>query len=378
MADALRDLHAISGLFSSPGQRVLATIAVVIVAVLIGVGIRRGRTRLEDRIGGLWADVVASTSLVGVVAAGSLVVVGIWERTRIVRDVVESAEFGTTTAPRLAITLAVLVVVQVVVDFVGRLLGRLQESNAPLDRHQQEVAYRLSQVTLWGLAVLGVLGVWQFNLSGLLIGAGVLGLVIGMAARQTLRSLLAGFVLMVTQPFAVGDWVVMADAEGTVRDISVVNTRIQTPDGEYVTLPNDEITATKIVNRSAKEHLRIEVEVGVDYDADVERAIEVAREVLEEVDEVLRTPSPVVDAKRFEDSAIVLGLRFWISDPAPRRMWRARTRVIGGLTDAFDEAGIEVPFPQRTVSMRNDVRGTDLGEEALEPTAEPSGDGGEE
>ena len=376
MGDALRELSAIANFFSSPWERVLATIVVVVVAVILGVGVRRGRTRLEDRIGGLWADVVASTGIVAVIAAGSLVVVGVWDQTALVSETLESADFGSTVAPRLAITLAILVVVQVIVDFVGRVLGRLQESNAPLDRHQQEVAYRLSQVTLWALAVLVVLGVWEFDLGGLLIGAGVLGLVVGMAARQTLRSLLAGFVLMLSQPFEVGDWVVMADAEGTVRDISIVNTRIETPAGEYVTLPNDEITATKIVNRSARDRLRIEVEVGVDYDTDVERSIEVATEVLEDVDEVLRSPSPVVDAKRFEDSAIVLGLRFWISNPAPRRMWQTRTRVVARITEAFDEAGIEVPFPQRTVSMRSEGAGET--EEAMEPAASPSGDGGDE
>lgn len=375
MVDALGELSAIANFFSSPGERVLVTFAVLIVAVILGVGVRRGRTRLEDRIGGLWADVVASTGIVAVIAAGSLVVVGVWDQTAIVSETFESADFGSTVAPRLAITLAILVVVQVIVDFVGRVLGRLQESNAPLDRHQQEVAYRLSQVTLWALAVLLVLGVWQFDLSGLLIGAGVLGLVVGMAARQTLRALLAGFVLMLSQPFEVGDWVVMADAEGTVRDISIVNTRIETPDGEYVTLPNDEITATKIVNRSARDRLRIEVEVGVDYDTDVERAIEVAKRTLDDVDEVLRSPSPVVDAKRFEDSAIVLGLRFWISNPAPRRMWRTRSRVVASITDAFDEAGIEVPFPQRTVSTRGEAGGD--AEEAMEPATPSSGDGGD-
>lgn len=378
MPDVAGELNAIGGLFSSPGQRVLATIAIVVVAILLGIGIRRGRRRLEDRIGGLLADILASTGLVAVIAAGSLIVVGVWEQTMILRDFVESADFGTRIAPRLVVTLAVFVAVQVVVDFVGRLLGRLQESNAPLDRHQQEVGYRLSQVALWGLAILVVLGVWEFDLSGILIGAGVLGLVIGMAARQTLRSLLAGFVLMVSQPFEVGDWVAIADASGTVRDISIVNTRIETPDGEYVTLPNDEITATKIVNRSAKGRLRIEVEVGIDYDTSVDRAIAVANDALADLEGIQQPPPPVVDAKRFEESAVVLGVRCWISNPAPRRVWQTRTRVIGAIKEAFDDAGIEVPFPQRTVSMRRGGGGRDAQEEAVEQRAESSSDGGEE
>ncbi|MFW5938463.1 MAG: mechanosensitive ion channel family protein, partial [Halanaeroarchaeum sp.] len=93
---------------------------------------------------------------------------------------------------------------------------------------------------------------------------------------------------------------------------------------------------------------------------------------------VLRTPSPVVDAKRFEDSAVVLGVRVWISNPAPRRMWQTRTRVIGAITDAFDEADVEIPFPQRTVSMRDDGGRRERTDETAEASVSPSADGGDE
>jgi small-conductance mechanosensitive channel len=377
MADPFWALESLAKVFPTMEQRVLVTTLTVVGAMLVAVGLRRVRDRFEDRIGGLWADLVTSTVLVLALAAGSVVIVSVWEQTTIVEDLVAEASVGSTVAPRLAISLVVVVVIHVTVRFVGRLLNRLQESSAPLDRHQQEVTYRLSQVSLWGLGVLVVLGIWEFDLSGLLIGAGVLGLVIGMAARQTLRALLAGFVLMLSQPFEVGDWVAVADAEGTVRDISIVDTRIETPDGEYVILPNDEVTATKIVNRSATGQLRIEVEVGVDYEVDLDRAIEVTVDALDSVEDVLQTPSPVVDAKRFDESAIVLGVRFWISNPSPRGRWRTRTEVVGAIKDAFDDAGIAVPFPQRTVSTRQDEVDLDVGgEEAASPSE--STDGGAE
>ncbi|HKL30303.1 MAG TPA: mechanosensitive ion channel family protein, partial [Natrialbaceae archaeon] len=111
---------------------------------------------------------------------------------------------------------------------------------------------------------------------------------------------------------------------------------------------------------------------------DLERAIDVAYDALDGIEGILRTPSPVVDAKRFEDSAVVLGVRVWIANPGPRRKWQTRTRVIGAITDAFDEADVEVPFPQRTVSMRGDVRGLEGMDETPETSASPSTDGGGE
>ncbi len=88
-----------------------------------------------------------------------------------------------------------------------------------------------------------------------------------MAARQTLGSLLAGFMLMFARPFEIGDWVEIEEKEGIVTDISIVNTRIQTFDGEYVMIPNDTVGGSTIVNRSRKGRLRLEVDVGIDYDA---------------------------------------------------------------------------------------------------------------
>jgi len=381
MPDPFWALDSLAKVFPTMEQRVLVTSLAVVGAVLVALGLRRVRDHLEEWIGGLWADLVTSSVLVVALAAGSVVIVGVWEQTTIVEELLVDANVGSTVAPRLVVSLAVVVVVQVTVRFVRRLLDRLQESSAPLDRHQREVTYRLSQVGLWGLAVLVVLGIWEFDLGGLLIGAGVLGLVIGMAARQTLRALLAGFVLMLSQPFEVGDWIAVAGAEGTVRDISIVDTRIETPDGEYVILPNDEVTATKIVNRSATGQLRIEIEVGVDYETELDRAIDVVADALEEVEDVLRTPAPVVDAKRFDESAIVLGVRFWISNPSPRGRWRTRTEVVGTIKDAFDDAGISVPFPQRTVSTRQDEAGLDVGGEetaSRSPSTPTSTDGGEE
>jgi small-conductance mechanosensitive channel len=159
------------------------------------------------------------------------------------------------------------------------------------------------------------------------------------------------------------------DEEGIVTDISIVNTRIQTFAGEYVMIPNDIVSGEKIINKSRKGRLRIEVEVGVDYEADVERAADLAQETMKELDEVLTVPTPKVVLKEFGDSAVTLVLRCWIDKPSARRQWRARTAVIESVKSAFDREGVKIPFPQRELTGRRESGGFRVAGEADLPEA---------
>jgi len=212
------------------------------------------------------------------------------------------------------------------------------------------VTHRLSQVIIWSVSIVVVLGIWIEDLGSLLVGAGFLGIVLGMAARQTLGTVLSGFVLMFARPFEIGDWVEVEDDEGIVTDISIVNTQLRSFDGEYIMIPNDVIASSTVTNRSKRGRLRLEVEVGVDYGTDVERAADLAEQAIDEVDEAIAAPSPQIVGKSFGDSAVVLGVRFWIDKPSARRHWKARTAAINAIKRAFEAEDIKIPYPQRELS----------------------------
>ncbi|MDX1744703.1 MAG: mechanosensitive ion channel family protein, partial [Halobacteriales archaeon] len=215
------------------------------------------------------------------------------------------------------------------------------------------------------------------NISGLLVGAGFLGIVLGLAAQQTLGALIAGFILMFSRPFEIGDWVEIGDHEGIVTDITIVNTRVQTFDGEYVMLPNDVVSGSPIVNRTRKGRLRIRVDIGVDYGTDLDHARSVVMDALSDLEEILQVPQPQVIMRTFADSSIVLQARFWIDKPTSRRRWRARTAAIRAIKAAFDEEGITIPFPQRTVSNRKVSQEIVYEDPPTEAGTEPTPDGGE-
>jgi len=358
-------------------SRLIATVFVVAVVLGVRYGVRRLRAGTDREIGQR-DELVLSALVTLVTGAGIVSVVFLWDLIGPLARSYRSLGLQ-DIAGRVLLAVVILATTYALTDLVGRIIGEFTGKRSSISEHQREVVYRLTQVGLYTLAVLVVIGLFTRDLSNLLLGAGFLGIVVGMAARQTLGAVLAGFVLMFSRPFEIGDWVQVGDREGIVTEITIVSTRIQTFDGEYVMLPNDEVSGQPITNRTRKGRLRIEVEVGVDYDHDPERAAEIARGAVTGLDEILQVPTPQVVGKRFGDSAIVLGVRVWIDNPSARRMWRARTAVIEAITDAYEEAGIKIPFPQRELMGRAEEGGFALAQdERTAPTPDGGSGGGSE
>jgi small-conductance mechanosensitive channel len=361
------------------GARVVVSIVVAgVTAALIWLA-SWSKSWTEDLSIGAAIDLVRSTGVVLTIVLSGWLLVETWglegDLSRALSEVAPA-----DWLPRVALTGIVLVGTWVAIGIVRRFLTKAVEGYGAVDRHRQEIIYRVTQVTLLGLAGLVVLAVWRVNLGGLLVGAGVAGIVIGLAARQTLGAVIAGFVLMFSRPFEIGDWVSIAGQEGFVTGITIFNTRLQTVDAEGIVVPNDEVTSESVINFTSRNRLRLRVPVSVAYDTDLERARTVAVEAMEGLDDVLEAPAPSAVLTDFGDSGIGLELRFWIDRPSPRKRWRTQTTVVGAVKAAYDEAGITIPFPQRTIGTRTggavDVP-TDVPTEEERPPASRAGSAGE-
>jgi small-conductance mechanosensitive channel len=359
---------------ATTATRAVATVVVVALVLSVRYGARAWRGRRSDATGRSLPTLAVSAVVTLVTGAGIVAVVLLWDLIGPLERSYRSLGLQ-DIAGRVLLAVVVLSATYALTGLVGRLIGEFTGKRSGIGEHEREIVYRLTQVTLYTLAVLVVIGLFTNDLGSLLVGAGFLGIVVGMAARQTLGAVLAGFVLMFSRPFEIGDWVEIGDREGIVTDITIVSTRIQTFDGEYVMLPNDEVSGQPITNRTRKGRLRLEVEVGVDYDHDPGHAADVAREAVRDLEEILTVPTPQVVGKRFGDSAVVLGVRVWIDNPSARRRWRARTAVIRAVSDAYDEAGIKIPFPQRELMGRTEEGGFAIaGSDRSAPTPDAGGD----
>jgi len=269
-------------------------------------------------------------------------------------------------AGQVLLTLALVVVGYIAADALEEALGEFSTDTERVTEHQAEVVLRVGHVAILAVLSSGLLTLWGLDLSGVLVGAGVLGIVLGLAARKTLGSVIAGFVLMFTRPFTVGDWVEVGDHEGAVTGITIMHTEIREFNGELVIIPNDLVSEQPIRNRSHQDILRLRTEVGIDYDTDPEYAEQVALDALKTVDGVLDAPPPETTTASLDPSAVSLQLLYWIEDPDPVSARRVRESVIYAVKARFEEEAIGMPYPHRTLSTHSD--------DALLSIDDPGGD----
>jgi len=312
----------------------------------------------------------------GVVVAVALSVLVVWGYVTTARTVVEFLAGLLPTVVRASGTVAVVAGALIGIDVLETWLESYAAESDALNEHQQGIVFRVLQLSVLAAGTVGALTVWGVNLDGLFVGAGFLGIVVGTAARTTLGSLIAGFVLMFSRPFELGDWVEIDGDEGIVADITVVNTRIRNQHGEEIVLPNERVANATITNRTRLGQLRLSVDVGVDYDADVARAESVVTEALDDVPQILTNPTPQVVPKSLGDSAVVLECRFWIDHPSAARRTVAKAAVLRAVKSALDDAGVKIPYPQRELLGREEAGGFQVDRPPERTT--PTTDGGEE
>lgn len=301
---------------------------------------------------GFPVTLVVRTIQLALFVLASLMVLVVWGYVDVAVAAVEAILGTIPLFVRVLVTISLVAATLVGVVVIEDRVDAYAEESDAVNQHQQGVVFRVLQVSVLVAATIASLSVWGVNLGGLLVGAGFLGIVIGTAARTTIGSLIAGFVLMFARPFEIGDWVAIGEDEGTVTDITIINTRIRNPSGEEVVIPNATVT-----NRTSMQRLRLSVDVGVDYDADVEAAEAVVQDALEDLNRVLSNPAPQVVPKSLGDSAVVLECRFWIDHPSPAKRAMVTADVVRGVKAALDDAGIKIPYPQRELLGREEDSG---------------------
>ncbi|PHQ44456.1 mechanosensitive ion channel protein, partial [Halorubrum sp. C3] len=175
-------------------------------------------------------------------------------------------------------------------------------------------------------------------------------LAIGFALQDVIKNFVAGVFIYTDKPFRIGDWIEWNGNSGVVEDISFRVTRVRTFDNELLTVPNHALTSDVVKNPVAKKTLRLKFVFGIDYEDDVETATDIIVEEAEKSDAILEDPAPSVRLTELADSYVGLQSRIWIDDPSRADFVKARADYVKAVKQRFDEEGISIPFPQRTVS----------------------------
>ena len=195
------------------------------------------------------------------------------------------------------------------------------------------------------ISMLGSFGVQTASLVAVL---GAASFAVGLALQGSLSNFASGVMLLFFRPFKVGDYVDVAGVAGSVKSIAIFTTTLATPDNVRIEVPNSKIYGDIIKNFGGYDTRRIDLTVGISYHDDMARAIEAIRTVVARDSRVLPEPAPMIAVAELGDSSVNLVVRPWVQSAD---YWAVRFDLIAAIKNALDAAGIEIPFPQRAVTM---------------------------
>jgi small conductance mechanosensitive channel len=215
-----------------------------------------------------------------------------------------------------------------------------------------EVTMLLVQLTRWSIIAIGIVTALQrfFDVTAFLAGLGILGFTVGFAMQDIMQNFVAGVILLIQQPFDVGDVIETNPFIGSVQAINLRTTEMKTVDGRIAIIPNATILSNPITNYTRSKFRRIEIPVGVSYDADPAVTRQVVLETLPNVPGFVAEPDPIVVFHTFGGSSIDLSVYFW-ADMAKTGPLQAKDSAFELIKAALDRKGIEIPYPTTMVLM---------------------------
>lgn len=195
------------------------------------------------------------------------------------------------------------------------------------------------------LAALGQVGIQTTSFIAIL---GAAGLAIGLALQGSLANFAAGFLLIMFRPFKVGDFIEGAGISGAVESIQIFTTTLKTPDNKMVIVPNAKLMNDNITNYSAKETRRVDLTVGVSYDADLAQVKQILSDIASKDERVKSDPAPLIAVSELADNSVNLVMRVWTNTGD---YWGVYFDCTEAVKLRLDEAGIGIPYPQRDVHL---------------------------
>lgn len=265
--------------------------------------------------------------------------------------------------PNLALAIIVLMIAYFLAKYTSKIVKRIV-SNRVSQVSITNIVSKLSAVLVVVAGIFLALGILDLSktLTGLITGAGVLGLVIGLALQGTLSNTISGIVISFREKIRIGDWVETHDFSGEIVDINLNNFVLKQTDNNIVIIPNKNILESPLKNYTLTPHIRCELDCGVSYGSDLEFVEKLTLETLEKTFKRIDDSKPAeFFFMEFGDSSINFRCRFWIEGTRNVHKLIASNKAIIAIKKAFDANGINIPFPIRTLEFNNNLKMQSIG-----------------
>lgn len=207
----------------------------------------------------------------------------------------------------------------------------------------------LMKALLYLILILAIVSKFGVDTTSVIALAGSAGLTVGLALQGSLSNFAGGVLILVLRPFRVGDYIIQDSLEGTVSEIQMFYTHLLTVDNRMVVIPNGSLANNSLVNVTAQDKRQMDLDVGISYRSDLKAAKVLLEQLMDREDRVMEEESRMVVVAELAESAVVLKIRFWVR---PSDYWPVRWDMMEQIKLTFDENGIEIPYNQLDVTIR--------------------------
>lgn len=254
-----------------------------------------------------------------------------------------------TSGVKILIAIVVLFISFFIIKLITNRIQKRMQKNKKVDKTISKTLLRCGNILAKILVVIALVSYLGIDTSGVTALITSLGVCVGLAVNGALSNLAGGFLILITRPFKIDDYIEVGDYAGTVIDIRITDTKIKTPDNKIVYLPNGKLSAAEIINYSESPTRRVDITFGISYDNDFEKAKKILLDLCKKHPKVLKDPAPSVRMSEQGDSSINLTLKVWVLNGD---YWDVKFDLLESAKLAFDKNKIEIPYNQLDVHIK--------------------------
>ncbi len=251
----------------------------------------------------------------------------------------------------ILIALVILFIGKKIIKLLNKIVKRIFDK-VNLDLGVEKFLMSLINLALYAILIIMIAKQIGFDTASLITVIGSAGLAIGLALQGSLSNFAGGVLILVLKPFRVGDYIVDGGTglEGVVEDIDIFYTKLATPDNKSVCIPNGSLSNSGITNVSAKGERRLDFTVGIGYTSDIKLAKQLITDIIAKREKVLKDKDVTVFVGNLGESSVDIGFRCWVNGAD---YWTEKWEILEEVKLTFDANGIEIPFNQLDVHMKN-------------------------
>ena len=240
---------------------------------------------------------------------------------------------------------------------INRLILKASSKNLHADNNAGLILRRVIRYGIFIICAIMIFNIFGINTASLIAVLGAAGVAVGLALKDTLGNIAAGIILIFLGSFRRGEFVEFGSFSGTVREINLFTTILETPDGIYISAPNSSIWGSPLRNYTRNGKRRMELSVRVSYTDSLDTAFQVLRDIIASENRFLQEPSPQVVLQSLQDSSVILAIRAWAAN---QHYWDIYWQQMRNLKEKIEGAGLHIPYPQNDVHIVQPAPSPDL------------------